>query len=192
MGLKKAVEEQQAAYEAEIRHTKLPREQQVFGLVDQRLGGTRMRVRCLDGKMRLCRIPGRLKRRLWDREGDTVLVGPWELGGDKKGDILYKYTRAQTQWLRKKGYVKDIHEFARKAREGLNIVDKEEDFDTRPKIINLLDLTVVLAVENGQKIAYASYSLNIKEPKELCLNLSLDFTNTTTGPMPVFWKPRPM
>ena len=111
MGLKKAQEEQQEAYEAEIRHTKLPRGNQVFGIVDQRLGGTRMRVRCLDNKPRLCRIPGRLKRRLWVREGDTVLVEPWELGGDKKGDILYKYTRAQYQWLKNKGYLKDVREF---------------------------------------------------------------------------------
>ncbi len=98
----------QAAYEAEIRHTKLPRGLQVFGIVDQRLGGTRMNVRCLDGKMRLCRIPGRLKRRLWVREGDTVLVEPWELGGDAKGDILYKYTRAQIQFLKKKGVLKEL------------------------------------------------------------------------------------
>lgn len=111
MSVKKAVEEQQAAYEAEIRHTKLPHNGEVFGVVDQRLGGTRMRVRCLDGKLRLCRIPGRFKRRLWVREGDTVLVEPWELGGDEKGDILYKYTRAQVEWLKGRGYLKDIHEF---------------------------------------------------------------------------------
>ncbi len=111
MGLKKAVEEQQEAYEAEIGRTKLPRGRQVFGLVDQRLGGTRMNVRCLDGKMRLCRIPGRFKRRLWVREGDTVLVEPWELGGDERGDILYKYSKAQVQWLKKKGFLKGAQEF---------------------------------------------------------------------------------
>src|SRR3989338_4253387 len=111
MSLKKAEEERQAAYQEEIGRTKLPRGTQVFGVVDQRLGGTRMRVRCLDGKQRLCRIPGRFKRRLWVREGDTVLVEPWELGGDAKGDILYKYSRAQYQWLKTKGYLKDVHEF---------------------------------------------------------------------------------
>ena len=111
MSQKKQQEEKQAAYEAEIRHARLPRGNQVFGVVDQRLGGTRMNVRCLDSKMRLCRIPGRLKRRLWVREGDTVLIEPWELGGDAKGDILYKYSRAQHQWLKKKGYLKNIHEF---------------------------------------------------------------------------------
>ncbi len=111
MSLKKAEEEQREAYEAEIGRTKLPRGNQLFGLVDQRLGGTRMRVRCLDGKMRLCRIPGRFKRRLWVREGDTVLVEPWEIGGDEKGDILYKYSKAQIQWLKKKGFLKGAQEF---------------------------------------------------------------------------------
>ena len=69
MSQKKQQEEKQAKYEAEIRHAKLPRGKQVFGIVNQRLGGTRMNVRCLDSKTRLCRIPGRLKRRLWVREG---------------------------------------------------------------------------------------------------------------------------
>ena len=52
-----------------------------------------MRVRCFDGNTRICRIPGRLKRQLWVREGDIVVVEPWELGGDKKGDIIYKYSK---------------------------------------------------------------------------------------------------
>ena len=74
----------------EISRIKLPRPPQVFGVVEQRLGGSRMSVRCLDGKTRVCRIPGRLKRRLWVRQGDFVIVEPWELGGDDKGDVIFK------------------------------------------------------------------------------------------------------
>ena len=70
-----------------------------------------MKVRCLDGKTRITRIPGRLKRRLWVREGDIIIVEPWELGGDAKGDVLYKYTKSQVQFLKKKGYLKKIEEF---------------------------------------------------------------------------------
>jgi translation initiation factor 1A len=93
---------------------KLPRGNQVLGLLEQRLGGSRTRIRCLDGKTRICRIPGRLKRFLWVREGDIVLVEPWELGGDDKGDIIFKYKRNQVDSLRNKGYLKgleDIDEF---------------------------------------------------------------------------------
>ena len=89
----------------------LPKSTEVLGIVEQRLGGSRMNVRCLDGKRRVCRIPGRLKRSLWVREGDVVIVEPWEFGGDAKGDIIIKYTRLQVDVLRKKGYLKKIEEF---------------------------------------------------------------------------------
>jgi translation initiation factor 1A len=52
-----------------------------------------------------------MKRKLWVREGDTVLVEPWELGGDEKGDIIYKYRQTQVQWLQKKGLIKQVQEF---------------------------------------------------------------------------------
>jgi len=94
----------------EISRIKLPRDNQVLGVLDQRLGGSRMRVRCLDGKTRICRIPGRLKRRLWVRENDIVIAEPWEYSGDTKGDILYKYTFTQVAWLKNKGYLKKLEE----------------------------------------------------------------------------------
>jgi len=90
---------------------KLPVGNQTFGIVEQRLGGSRMTVRCLDGKTRNCRIPGRLKKGLWVREGDVVIVEPWELGGDKSGDVIYKYRgKAEVNFLKKKGYLKKIEE----------------------------------------------------------------------------------
>ena len=87
----------------EIRRVKLPKDDQTIGLCEQRLGGSRMRVRCLDGKTRICRIPGRLKRSLWVRESDILLIEPWELGGDKKGDVIFKYKPIQVKFLKKKG-----------------------------------------------------------------------------------------
>ena len=107
---KKAKEEQakQDAIQQEISRVKLPRGKQSLGIVEQRLGASRMRVRCLDGKPRICRIPGRLKRRLWVREGDLVLVEPWEYEGDEKGDIIFKYRPSQADWLKKKGYLKKL------------------------------------------------------------------------------------
>jgi len=88
----------------------LPKGREVFGLVEQRLGSSRMKVRCLDGKQRICRIPGRLKRTLWVRENDVVVVEPWEFGGDDKGDIVYKYRPIQVQWLKSKGHLKKLDE----------------------------------------------------------------------------------
>lgn len=87
---------------------KLPKGDQVIGILDQRLGGSRMRVRCSDGKTRICRVPGRLKRKLWVREGDILLVEPWLLGGEESGDVIYKYRPNQVDWLREKGYLKNL------------------------------------------------------------------------------------
>lgn len=64
---------------------------------------------CLDSKERICRIPGRLRRELWVRENDVVLIEPWELGGDTKGDVVYKYrSKAEVDFLKKKGFLKGL------------------------------------------------------------------------------------
>ena len=92
----------------EERRIRIPKKDEVLGLLEQRLGGSRCRVRCLDGNTRICRIPGRLKRRLWVREGDVVLVEPWEFGGGEKGDIIFKYKPIQVKILEKKGFLKSL------------------------------------------------------------------------------------
>ena len=95
----------------QVFRVRLPQEGEVLGIVQQRLGGSRMRVLCLDGKERICRIPGRLRRALWVRENNVVIVKPWELGGDKKGDIIYKYRgKAEVEFLKRKGYLKNLEE----------------------------------------------------------------------------------
>ncbi len=101
---------EETSFEEDIRRVKIPKGKEVLGILDQRLGASRMRVRCLDKKTRICRIPGKLKRKLWVREGDMVLVEPWEFGGDEKGDIIFKYKQTQVAWLKKKGYLKSLEE----------------------------------------------------------------------------------
>ena len=110
MGKKKEEQARQEAIQSEIRRVKLPRGNQTLGILEERLGGSRMRVRCMDGKSRICRIPGRLKRSLWVRPGDVLLIEPWELGGDTKGDVIFKYKPIQVDFLRRKGYLKGLEE----------------------------------------------------------------------------------
>ena len=112
MGLKKAEVQRQAEIQEEIRRIKLPQGNEEFGVVQQRVGGSRMIVKCLDGKTRNCRIPGRLKRKLWVREGDIIIVGPWEFDGDAKGDVLFKYRPTQTEWLKQKGYLRALEDMS--------------------------------------------------------------------------------
>ncbi|NTV24458.1 MAG: translation initiation factor eIF-1A [Nanoarchaeota archaeon] len=111
---KKEKEEQEKieAEQQELMRIKLPRGTQVIGVLDRRLGGSRCYIRCMDGKTRNCRIPGRLKRKLWVREGDIVLIEPWELEQDEKGDIIFKYTKSQVQHLQRKGLLKSLNEFS--------------------------------------------------------------------------------
>ena len=110
MANKKEELARQEAEQQEIRRIKIPRGKEVFGILEQRLGASRLRIRCLDGKNRVCSIPGKLKRRLWVREGDIVIVEPWEFGGDEKGNVVFKYSKSQVQFLRTKGYLKKIEE----------------------------------------------------------------------------------
>lgn len=97
----------------DIARIKLPRGTQILGMCEQRVGGSRMKVKCMDGKTRICRIPGRLKRKLWVREGDVLLVEPWELSGNEKGDVIFKYKPIQVDVLRRKGLLKllEVEEF---------------------------------------------------------------------------------
>jgi translation initiation factor 1A len=91
------------------RRVRLPKKEEVLGVIEQRVGGSRMIIKCVDGKSRNCRVPGRLRRRLWLREGDIVIVKPWEYDNEK-GDVLYKYNPSQVHWLKKKGHLKKIQD----------------------------------------------------------------------------------
>jgi len=84
---------------------RLPRGKEVIGILEQRHGGNKMLINCLDGKSRNCRVPGRLKRALWLRPRDVVIISPWEFD-DSKGDVIFKYRLNQIEWLKKHGYLK--------------------------------------------------------------------------------------
>ena len=97
--------ENQNQEEEVVTRVRLPRGEEMIGIIEQRLGGNKMMVNCFDGKTRNCRVPGRLKRALWLRPGDVVIVEPWELDKNK-GDIIFKYRPNQIEWLKNKGYLK--------------------------------------------------------------------------------------
>lgn len=99
MGKKKIISEE------EIADMVLPVANDVLGMVIRMLGFDRVLVKCQDGHERLCRIRGKMKRRVWIRQGDIVLVSPWDFQSDKRGDIIWRYKRNQAEWLRKKGYL---------------------------------------------------------------------------------------
>jgi len=91
--------------EQEIRDMVLPVANDVLGIAVRLLGFDRVLVKYQDGHERLCRIRGKMKRRVWIREGDVVLVSPWDFQSEKKGNVMWRYTRGQANWLRKNGYL---------------------------------------------------------------------------------------
>ena len=102
MGKRKVVSEEV------IHDMVMPAANDVLGIATKLLGFDRIMVKCQDGHERLCRIRGKIKRRVWIREGDIVLVSPWDFQSDSRGDIIWRYTRAQADLLRKNGYLTTI------------------------------------------------------------------------------------
>lgn len=97
---------EQPVGEEEITRVRLPRGRrgELFAVADQLLGASRIKVMCEDGKSRMGRIPGKLKKRMWIREGDLVIVKPWEFQEDK-ADIVYRYTKTQSSYLKRRGMI---------------------------------------------------------------------------------------
>ncbi len=100
MGKKKVLSEKN------LKKIVYPSENDVIGIVQKLLGFDRVLVKCQDGHVRTCRIRGKMKRRTWIREGDVVLVSPWEFQSDERGEIFHRYTQNQVDDLRRKGILK--------------------------------------------------------------------------------------
>ena len=103
MGKKKS--KQYKAGSTEKRAGKLPRGDQQFAVVREMSGGSRMTALCEDGLTRMVRIPGKLKRRMWCRPNDIILIKPWPIQGDIKSDLVYRYLPAERNWLTKRDMI---------------------------------------------------------------------------------------
>jgi translation initiation factor 1A len=90
--------------EAHLKELVLPQQGEVLGRVLKISGGNQVIVNCVDGKTRLCRIRGKMKRRMWIRERDIVLVAPWDFD-NKRADILWRYIKDHADWLQNNGYL---------------------------------------------------------------------------------------
>lgn len=77
------------------------RDKEIFAVAELLLGGSRIKVICEDGKSRMGRIPGKIKKRMWIREGDLLIVKPWDFQ-DEKANIIYRYTHTQSSYLSRK------------------------------------------------------------------------------------------
>ncbi len=105
----------------------LPGEGEVICVVERIIGADHALVRCLDNpeKPRKARIPGRMRRRVWIKEGDIVIAGVWEFQPDRV-DITYKYTRDELKRLLAKGLLpKEVAELAGITEEEIALTAEE-------------------------------------------------------------------
>jgi translation initiation factor 1A len=77
---------------------------QEYGQVTRMLGNGRLECYCFDGKVRLCHIRGKMRKREWVNQGDIVLVGLREYQ-DEKGDIILKFNADEARSLKSKGFL---------------------------------------------------------------------------------------
>ena len=84
------------------RRVRLPTKNQQFAVVIEMSGGSRFKALCEDGKTRMVRIGGKLKRRMWTRVNDLILIKPWPVQGDIKADLVYRYLPNQRNWILKR------------------------------------------------------------------------------------------
>ncbi len=88
---------------------KVPNERvnEMFAIAEQILGGRRLRAICADGEERITRIPGKMRRRQWVREGDLIIIQPWDFQ-PSKADVKMRYTKTQALYLSRKGVLPEI------------------------------------------------------------------------------------
>ena len=82
----------------EYRRVRTPRKGEIPGVVEQIMGHGKIKVRCADGNIRMTRIPGKMKKRIWIREGDVVLVNKnrIQLAWKKR---LFDYVKQVNHWF---------------------------------------------------------------------------------------------
>jgi translation initiation factor 1A len=71
---------------------------EIFALANQLMGAARIRVMGEDSVPRMGRITGKMKKKMWIREGDLLIIRPWGFQ-EGKADILFRYSRTQAQYL---------------------------------------------------------------------------------------------
>ena len=99
----------------EVTRVKWPNKKvgEMFARVVDIYGNERMQVFCEDGKHRIGRIRGKIKKRVWIRKGDLVIVNPWEFETQSKDklekcEITWRYMRHEIAWLDRKNRIPEI------------------------------------------------------------------------------------
>ena len=117
---------------------------EMFAIADRILGGRRVRAVCEDGDSRLARIPGKMRRRQWVREGDLIVVQPWDFQ-DEKANVVMRYTKTQSLYLSRKGVLPDIVDLFGMSEDVSESTQETEEIESK-------DDEAVIEEESGSEI----------------------------------------
>jgi translation initiation factor 1A len=95
----------QVKNESALKEIRLPEEGELFGRVLKMLGGENVMIKCDDNVTRRGRIRGKLKRRVWIRDNDIVIIAPWDFKEQERGDIVWRFTLPQVEWLKENNHI---------------------------------------------------------------------------------------
>ncbi len=123
---------------------------EMFAIADQILGGRRVRAVCEDGESRLARIPGKMRRRQWVREGDLIILQPWDFQ-DAKADVRMRYTKTQSIYLSRKGVLPEIVDLFGMTEDQFNQDDDHDsEIDSTPAAEPTSEAESVDEAEDGE------------------------------------------
>ncbi len=91
--------------ESELKEIRLPEEGELLGRVIKLLGSDQVLVKCNDDITRRGRIRGKLKRRIWIRDNDIVIIAPWDFKKTERADIVWRFTLVQVDWLKQNDHL---------------------------------------------------------------------------------------
>ena len=117
---------------------------EMFALAEEILDGRRVTVLCADGETRMARIPGKMRRRQWVREGDLIIVWPWDFQ-DSKADVKHRYTKTQAMYLSRKQVLPEVVDMF-----GMN--DRVDDDDDDDDLFGISDAPDVVEEDDGDDL----------------------------------------
>ena len=100
----RAQEEQQAKQQQMIAKIRYPKreELEMFAVATQLMGTNQVKAMCEDGIERQCRIPGKMRKKVWIRAGDLLIIKLWSFQ-PKKANIVWRFLGTQMEHIKRKG-----------------------------------------------------------------------------------------
>jgi translation initiation factor 1A len=88
--------------DAPVKELILREDGQEYAKVIKMLGSCRVSALCNDGKQRQCLIRGKMRKKVWIKKDDIILIGLRDFQ-DGKADVIGKYSDEEARRLEKMG-----------------------------------------------------------------------------------------